>query len=361
MPSRLTDNTARPGQAGLVSVLIGTYNAAPYIAQTLDSVLAQTYSPIEVIVVDDGSTDETWAVLQSYGERIVAIRQPNGGVAAARNTGLRHARGEFIALMDHDDLCMPERIAVQVALLRRCPEIGLCGTEFSGFDDKKPLAEVYSPFYYSQCDRAQGLPAGHFAKTVELDVGPALATPSAQPVIAPVYTGRVYDAMACGNFIHPPTVLFLASLLVSVGEFDLSSQMMCDWEWLVRVAKVTAFGYIDRPLLNYRRSSTQISSERHRKSARLDTVQVAERIVEQDPELWQRCGKTLRPHLAGLNLDAAFANAETNPRLSLKLLAKVLFRYRWFDRYALQVLIKALTPNHVLALVRNARGNTQRP
>src|SRR5438132_14303342 len=98
----------------LVSVLIATYNARPFIAETLDSVLAQTYRGVEVIVVDDGSTDGTWEVLQSFADRIQCIAQANGGVAVARNAGLRAARGSFIALMDHDDICEPERIASQV-------------------------------------------------------------------------------------------------------------------------------------------------------------------------------------------------------------------------------------------------------
>jgi glycosyltransferase involved in cell wall biosynthesis len=71
----------------LVSVIIGAYNSARHIGETIDTMLAQTYQPMELIIVDDGSTDDTWQVLQSYGKRIVAVRQANGGVPAARNTG----------------------------------------------------------------------------------------------------------------------------------------------------------------------------------------------------------------------------------------------------------------------------------
>lgn len=347
---------AKQGEPGLVSLLIGTYNAAEHIAQTLDTVLAQTYSPIEVIVVDDGSTDNTLAVLATYGDRIKVIAQPNGGVAASRNTGLAHARGEFIALMDHDDLCMPERIDIEMAFLRQHPEIGLVSTEFSGFDETGPLAEIYSGYYYSQCNRSKGWPKGHYSSETTFDVGPYLLSASAEPVNVPVYIGKVYDSMACGNMVHPPTIVFRAHLLAESGWFDMKAKMMCDWEWLIRMSKVATFAYIDYPLLSYRRSSFQVSSERHRKVARMDTIYVAERVVELDPEIWVRRHDILRPHLANTVLDAAYANAEALPGVALKLVAKVIWRYHWFDVYTAQVLIKALTPNKLLSAIRQMRG-----
>ena len=349
------DSTMR-GIPDLVSFLIGTYNAGEHIAQTLDTVLAQTYSPMEIIVVDDGSTDNTLDVLRSYGDRIQIVAQPNGGVSASRNTGIRAARGEFIALMDHDDLCFPERIAMEVAFLRQHPDIGLVSTEFSGFDENGPLAEIYSPYYYSQCDRSKGWPKGHFPEETTFDVGPYLVPPSPVPLMTPVYMGEIYQAMASGNLVHPPTIVFRAHLIEAAGEFDPKAKMMCDWEWLIRMSKVTRFAYIDRPTLSYRRSSFQVSSERYRKTARLDTIYVAERTVELDPDLWAKHKDIFRPHLAETILDAAYANAEARPRLALQLLGKVIVRYHWFDRYALNVLIKALTPNKLLSTIRRIRG-----
>jgi glycosyltransferase involved in cell wall biosynthesis len=101
----------------LVSVVIPTWNRATEIRAAIDSVLAQTYSRIELIVVDDGSTDDTPSVLASYRDRIVAIRRENAGVSAARNTGIRAAKGELLAFLDSDDLFDPTKIEKQVALL----------------------------------------------------------------------------------------------------------------------------------------------------------------------------------------------------------------------------------------------------
>ncbi|MBI3381555.1 MAG: glycosyltransferase [Aquabacterium sp.] len=343
----------------LVSVIIGAYNSARHVGETIDTMLAQTYRPLELIIVDDGSTDDTWQVLQSYGDRIVAVRQANGGVPAARNTGLEHARGEFIALMDHDDLCMPERIAAQIALLDQHPEIGLCCTEFSAFSDQGPIAERYSPYYYAQCAADRGGAAAQFPRKTTLNVASCLPGPLSAPVNVPVYLGSVYDTMACGNFAHPPTVLFRAELIDQIGGFDPKARLSTDWDWLVRAARVTDFAYIDHPLLNYRRSSTQISSERYNKNASVDVVSVAERIAARDPELRRRRGPALRKLLSEVTIDAAYANSEDRPRLAIGLLTKAAWRYRAFNGTAARALFKAMVPDTVLNVARRRRGATR--
>jgi glycosyltransferase involved in cell wall biosynthesis len=101
----------------LVSVVVPTYNRAGIISKTIDDVLSQTYQDMEVIVIDDGSTDDTQQVLRNYGNRIRVITQPNGGAAAARNRGIEASRGAVIAFQDSDDLWNPEKLSRQVALL----------------------------------------------------------------------------------------------------------------------------------------------------------------------------------------------------------------------------------------------------
>jgi glycosyltransferase involved in cell wall biosynthesis len=119
----------------LVSVVIPAFNAAKYIRETLDSVLAQTYRPIEIVVVDDGSTDGTREQILAYGDRVRYVWQPNsGGCSSPRNYGVRMASGEFIAFLDADDLIAPERIAAAVAVMKRRPDVGLAFTNFAHFD-----------------------------------------------------------------------------------------------------------------------------------------------------------------------------------------------------------------------------------
>ena len=103
--------------ADIVSVVIPSYNSEGFISETIDSVLAQTHSAREILVVDDGSTDGTREVARRFAG-VEVIQQANAGPAVARNTGAAHARGRYIAFLDHDDVWMPEKLAIQVALLK---------------------------------------------------------------------------------------------------------------------------------------------------------------------------------------------------------------------------------------------------
>ncbi len=113
----------------LVSAIIPVFNRAWSLKRALDSVLAQEDANLETIVVDDGSTDETPTLLSAYEDRIRVIRQENQGVSAARNTGIRAARGELITLLDSDDAWLPGKIKAQVAFFDTHPDVLICQTE----------------------------------------------------------------------------------------------------------------------------------------------------------------------------------------------------------------------------------------
>jgi glycosyltransferase involved in cell wall biosynthesis len=110
----------------LVSAIIPTYNRAHCIGEAVESVLRQTYRPLEVIVVDDGSTDETPAVLRGFGDRIHVVRQENAGPSAARNRGVARSSGSVLAFLDSDDLWLPRKIERQMDLLARCGDAVSC-------------------------------------------------------------------------------------------------------------------------------------------------------------------------------------------------------------------------------------------
>src|SRR5687768_9931393 len=111
-----------------VSVVIPVYNRAKYVGETIESVLSQTYQDFELIVVDDGSTDGSRKVLESFGNRVTVLEHPNRenrGQSAAINRGLAAARGEFVGMLDSDDLWLPRKLELQVGFLDKHPEIGL--------------------------------------------------------------------------------------------------------------------------------------------------------------------------------------------------------------------------------------------
>ena len=118
----------------LVSVIIPVYNGARYLREALESVFAQTYRPFEVIVVDDGSSDDSGKIAQSFPD-VRYIHQANQGVAAARNNGIEAARGEFLAFIDQDDLWTPEKLKLQIACLLNNPDLGYTLTQQRFFLD----------------------------------------------------------------------------------------------------------------------------------------------------------------------------------------------------------------------------------
>lgn len=116
-----------------ISCIVPAYNGARYLGEALDSILAQTYRPIEVIVADDGSTDETAHLAASYGPPVRLVTQATAGPAATRNLGLRAATGGFVAFLDADDVWHPEKLARQMARFVARPELGVSVTHIKHF------------------------------------------------------------------------------------------------------------------------------------------------------------------------------------------------------------------------------------
>jgi len=119
--------------AALISCIVPVYNGERYLGEALNSILAETYRPLEIVVADDGSTDSTRSIVASYGNQVRYLWQPNAGPAATRNLALAVTRGSFIAFLDADDLWHPEKLARQMARFEACPELELCVTHVKNF------------------------------------------------------------------------------------------------------------------------------------------------------------------------------------------------------------------------------------
>jgi glycosyltransferase involved in cell wall biosynthesis len=130
-----------------VSCIVPAYNAAYFLKQALDSALAQTHGSLQLIVVDDGSTDATADIAAQFGGNIELISQSNCGVAAARNRGLAAARGEFIAFLDADDLWSPQKLSLQLAAFNENRGLELCAAHIQNFQgDLEPVGEPVPGF-----------------------------------------------------------------------------------------------------------------------------------------------------------------------------------------------------------------------
>jgi glycosyltransferase involved in cell wall biosynthesis len=217
--------------APVVSVVVPAFNAAAFLNATLESVLAQTHRKLEIIVVDDGSTDDTAAIAEHYVNRdgrVRLLRQCNAGVGAARNAALAFARGKYIAPIDADDVWHPTKIAAQVAVME-------AGGERLGF--------VYC---WSQTIDLAGAITGVFP-----------------PCDA---SGSVVEALVFRNFLHNASVpLFRASALREVGGYvtraEQGGAQGCeDWELTVRVAERREVGVVREYLVGYREVIAGMSS-----------------------------------------------------------------------------------------------------
>lgn len=331
----------------LVSVVVASYNAAKTLAETVECVLRQTYPSVELVVVDDGSTDDTQEILKRYSSRVRIVAKSNGGLASARNAGCKAAQGTYVALLDADDLCMPNRISVQAAFMEQHPDVLLCCSDFSAFNASGIVAESYIARYYSRVDETPGGIAGIYSRQKDISVdGEKLST----------YSGQVYEHMAAGNFIHPPTVFFRRSALEKCGFWDESIVNACDVDWLVRMTRIGQVGYIDRPLLQYRLSESQMSGSQQRIRKTLDIAYVMDKTFAEDPTLFGRNPGVYRTCLGNVYLDAADALVDTRPFDALTKLCRSITLGVICVR-TLKVFCKAFLPAFLLETWRRSRSS----
>lgn len=223
-----------------VSVVIPTYNSAATLGETLASVRDQTFKDLEVVLADDGSSDDTVSVAEPFAKflELTILRQTNAGPGAARNAGIRAARGRYCAFVDADDLMMPERLAQQAALLDADPELGLVHSDLVTFDERGII---------HKSRRAFSNPCG----------------------------GQILEPLLLNNFITTSTVMAPTARLIEVGLFDERRRISEDFDLWLRIAERWPSGFIDHPLVRYRRRPGSASDDK------LATGLAALEVIEQ--------------------------------------------------------------------------------
>jgi glycosyltransferase involved in cell wall biosynthesis len=207
-----------------VSVIIPTYNRARWVTEAVDSVLAQTYRDLELVVVDDGSTDDTADRLAAYGRRIQVVRQKNLGAGAARNVGIRRARGTYIAFLDSDDLWKADKLATQMDLISRDQSVKVCYTE---------------EIWIRRGRRVN--PRKKHAK----------------------HSGWILKQMLPLCLVSPSSVLIDREVFDRAGRFDESLPACEDYDLWLRIGRLYPFHLIDRPLIVKRGGHQDQLSARH--------------------------------------------------------------------------------------------------
>lgn len=206
----------------LVSVVIPNYNYAKYITATVESVLAQTYPKIEVIVVDDESKDDSLEVLTSFGDRIKVITQKNGGVSRARNYGAETSKGEFLAFLDADDIWLPTKIERQMERLLKDGAVGLVHCSMTYIDSAgNVLGEI-----------TEGTEGYVGDKMLRFDGGGVIGAGS--------------------------TSLIRKEVFDEVGGFDPRMSTAADWDISYRIAAKYKVAVVKEPLVLYRQHNTNM-------------------------------------------------------------------------------------------------------
>jgi glycosyltransferase involved in cell wall biosynthesis len=236
----------------LVSVVIPTHNRAYCIAESIDSVLAQTYPNVEVVVVDDGSTDETPGLMASrYGAdpRVRYERLPKGDANVARNHGLGRARGDYIALLDSDDTFLPWKLELEIACLQAAPEAGMIWTDMDAVDPAGQLRPRYLRTMYSNYRRFSTERIFSASRPLA-EVAPQLA---GEVGAARLYWGDIFGPIVMGNLVQTSTAVLTRARLERVGGFDASLvRAGVDFDFHLRTCRVGPVAYADVATIRYR-------------------------------------------------------------------------------------------------------------
>lgn len=209
----------------LVSAVIPVYNGSDYLREAIDSVLSQTYSNIEILVIDDGSTDDTWDIIQSYGDKVRGFHKENGGVSSALNLGIKNMKGEWFAWLSHDDLWLPENIERKVEFILKNPGAGIYYGGYSYINTKYEIIYGNNGCWYPRgkdlCKMLRG-----------------------------------------GNYIHGITALIHKDCFRKVGLFDEKLRCTQDYEMWFRIAKEYTTYLIPTRLAQTRLHPNQVGSVR---------------------------------------------------------------------------------------------------
>ncbi|HOQ05716.1 MAG TPA: glycosyltransferase family 2 protein [Anaerohalosphaeraceae bacterium] len=259
-PSEQTAARSVPAPAGGISAVIPAYNSEAFIRRAVESVLAQTLPPQEIIIVDDGSTDGTRQAVQSCGGIVRYIRQDNQGASAARNAGIRAASGEWIAFLDADDEWLPDRLALQVRLLQQYPFLNW----------------VTGNFYRCRCRRGHrqtlDLP-GHRQQDL-------LRFLNGRPVFDSYFSAHQHGAMGCTD-----TMLIRREILLKAGLFLPGQKRINDADLWLRIAYLRQpLGYVFEPLAVYHLDTEGSILKAHRTAEHID------RFLQRHLELAEKAG-----------------------------------------------------------------------
>ncbi len=268
-----------------VSVVIPTYNRARQVLGAIDSVLNQSHQDVEVIVIDDGSTDGTDAAIQrKYGndKRVHYSYQENAGVSAARNRGLHQARGDYITFLDSDDEWKPFKLELQLKCMRFLPEAVMCWTDMEAVDSlgntqqSRYLRTMYPA--YDQLPDGQLFDENYELENIAPEFGDLVKGGS-------LSYGSLYPKIIVANFVHTPTVLIRSDCFKTVPEFDEELAVSGeDHDFHIRTCREGPVALIDVPSIKYQvGGEDQLTHASKHSFMATNYLRTMDKALKQDP------------------------------------------------------------------------------
>ncbi|MEZ5416228.1 MAG: glycosyltransferase [Vicinamibacterales bacterium] len=253
--------TTEPG----VSVVIPVYNRSRLLPDAIESVLGQSMSDFEVIVVDDGSAEDIASVVRPYRDRVRLVRTEHGGVAHARNVGMRLARGRYLTCLDSDDRLYPYALDLQVRLLERFPAAAFVCAEMSGFDDHGFFERYHLQRYHRSAYRHPQLTYDRMFST-SLVLSDAVTVPARlladEPTAASrrVYLGNIFDTYLLHLVICQNSVLMRREAALEAGDRNPRVRHWQEVDYLLRITRRHDVCFVDVPTYQLRYHDDQESS-----------------------------------------------------------------------------------------------------
>ena len=273
----------------LVSVIIPVYNGKKYISETIESVLGQTYAPIEIIIIDDGSKDSSHNVIKPYlnDNKIKYYFQQNQGVAAARNFGIQKSSGNLIAFIDQDDLWLPEKISRQVSLMSTNSQLALVHGRIEFINENgtriKPLWTH------------------------------------------PEVSGYCFKEMFSGNKIAMLTALVKKESIMAAGMFDETIAITDDYDLWLKISYTNMVGYVDETIALYRYHGENTSG--NIVAFKKNELQVLQNFLKKHPEIQKKISnKIIKDRLFNVIIELCKISIKRNNRKDFNLYSKLAFK-----------------------------------
>ena len=292
-----------------VSVVIPTYNRADYLPAAIESVQRQTLHDVEMIVVDDGSTDGTEALMAAPPANVRYVKLPHGGLAHARNAGMRLARGEYVAFLDSDDLYYPYKLEVQTKLLEAYPEVPLVYTEMSSFDDLGEGERFHLRSYHSAYRDPSLTYDRIFAESTDLAAADLLPSVDVSADLRGrrAYFGNIFDAYLRNVLVFHNSMMIRRTILDEVGYHDEALKYFLELDLILRICRHHPVAFMDLPTYKLRYHAGQMSSTAGAGGNRIAVhkqhclLRAIRRHIRKDQEYYARHRAELDRHLARLH------------------------------------------------------------